>query len=68
MLDGIRRLHGLGAALPDAIAAATSVPARLTGRLPGVLRAGGEADVVVLDDRLEIRAVFVGGKELGAVG
>ncbi|HEV2711695.1 MAG TPA: N-acetylglucosamine-6-phosphate deacetylase [Gaiellaceae bacterium] len=68
MLDGIRKLHSLGAALPDAIAAATSVPARLTGRIPGVLRAGGDADVVVLDDRLEIRAVFVGGKELVAVG
>jgi N-acetylglucosamine-6-phosphate deacetylase len=68
MLEGVRRLHALGAALPDAIAAATSVPARLTGRIPGVLRAGGDADVVVLDDRLEIRAVFVGGKELVAVG
>jgi N-acetylglucosamine-6-phosphate deacetylase len=64
MLEGVRRLHALGAALPEAIAAATSVPARLTGRIPGVLRAGGDADVVVLDDRLEIRAVFVGGKEL----
>jgi N-acetylglucosamine-6-phosphate deacetylase len=68
MLEGIRRLHALGAALPEAIAAATSVPARLTGRIPGVLRTGGAADIVVLDDRLKIRAVFVGGKELVAVG
>ena len=68
MLEGIRNLHSLGAALPEAIAAATSVPARLTGRIAGVLRAGGDADIVVLDDRLEIRAVFVGGKELVAVG
>lgn len=68
MLEGIRKLHSLGAPLPDAIAAATSVPARLTGRVAGVLRAGGDADIVVLDDRLEIRAVFVGGKELVAVG
>jgi N-acetylglucosamine-6-phosphate deacetylase len=68
MLEGIRKLHSLGAALPEAIAAATSVPARLTGRIAGVLRAGGDADIVVLDDRLEIRAVFVGGKELVAVG
>jgi N-acetylglucosamine-6-phosphate deacetylase len=68
MLDGIRKLHALGAPLPDAIAAATSVPARLTGRMSGVLRAGGEADLVVLDDNLEVRAVFVGGKELVAVG
>jgi N-acetylglucosamine-6-phosphate deacetylase len=68
MLEGIRKLHALGAPLPDAIAAATSVPARLTGRMSGELRAGGEADLVILDDRLEIRAVFVGGKELVAVG
>jgi N-acetylglucosamine-6-phosphate deacetylase len=68
MLEGIRRLHALGAAFPEAIAAATSVPARLSGRIPGVLRAGGDADIVVLDDRLEIKAVFVGGKELVAVG
>jgi N-acetylglucosamine-6-phosphate deacetylase len=68
MLEAIRRLHALGAPLPEAIAAATSIPARLSGRVPGVLRAGGPADVVVLDDRLEIRAVFVGGKELLGVG
>jgi N-acetylglucosamine-6-phosphate deacetylase len=68
MLEGIRKLHALGATLPDAIAAATSVPARLTGRLNGVLHAGGAADLVILDDRLEIRAVFVGGKEFVVVG
>jgi N-acetylglucosamine-6-phosphate deacetylase len=68
MLESIRRLHALGAALPEAIAAATSVPARVSGRVSGVLRAGGDADLVILDDRLEIRAVFVGGKELVAVG
>ena len=68
MLESIRKLNALGAALPEAIAAATSVPARLSGRIPGVLRAGGDADIVVLDDRLEITAVFVGGKELVAVG
>ena len=67
MLDGIRQLHALGAPLADAVAAATSVPGRVAGR-SGVLRSGGDADLVILDDRLEIRAVFVGGKELVAVG
>jgi N-acetylglucosamine-6-phosphate deacetylase len=67
LLDGIRNLHALGASLPAAIAAATSVPARVVGR-EGVLRAGGKADIVVLDDRLEIRSVFVGGKELVGAG
>ena len=68
LLDGIRKLHALGAPLPQAVAAATSVPARVAGRVDGVLRAGGNADIVILDDRLEIRAVFVGGKELVGVG
>jgi N-acetylglucosamine-6-phosphate deacetylase len=68
MLDGIRKLHALGVPLPEAVSAATSVPARLTGRVLGVLRSGGDADLVVLDDRLEVRAVFVGGKELVGVG
>jgi N-acetylglucosamine-6-phosphate deacetylase len=68
MLDGIRKLHELGAPLGDALAAATSVPARLAGRVPGVLRPGGAADLVILDDRLEVKAVFVGGKELVVVG
>jgi N-acetylglucosamine-6-phosphate deacetylase len=68
MLDGIRKLHSLGAPLAEAVAAATSVPARLVKGVGGVLRAGGDADLVILDDRLEVRAVFVGGKELVAVG
>jgi N-acetylglucosamine-6-phosphate deacetylase len=68
LLNGVRKLHALGAPLPEAVAAATSVPARVAGRIDGVLRAGGDADIVILDDRLEIRAVFVGGKELVGVG
>jgi N-acetylglucosamine-6-phosphate deacetylase len=68
MIEAIRKLHALGAPLPQAIAAATSVPGRLSRRVSGVLHAGGDADLVILDDRLEIRAVFVGGKELVGVG
>ena len=48
----------------DAVAAATSVPARVVGRPDlGVLRQGGEADLVVLDNGLEIRRVLRGGRE-----
>jgi N-acetylglucosamine-6-phosphate deacetylase len=67
MLDGIRQLHDLGAPLADAVAAATAVPGRIASR-PTALRPGGDADVVVLDDHLEIRAVFVGGREVVAFG
>jgi N-acetylglucosamine-6-phosphate deacetylase len=64
MIDSVRNLHALGASLVDAIAAATSVPAR-AARRPGlgVLEPGGEADIVVLDDRLEIRTVLRAGLE-----
>lgn len=62
MLDAVRNLHALGVALEDAVAAATSVPARVARRPDlGALRAGGPADVVVLDDRLEIQRVLVAG-------
>jgi N-acetylglucosamine-6-phosphate deacetylase len=64
MIDAVRNLHALGASFVDAVAAATSTPAR-AARRPGlgVLRPGGEADVVVLDDRLEIRRVLRAGLE-----
>ncbi len=62
MLDSVRRLHGLGAPLEEALAAASSVPARVLGdRSAGHLRPGLPADIVVLDDELEIRRVLVGG-------
>ena len=64
MIENVRNLHALGAPLVDAVAAATSVPARVLGRSDvGVLREGGEADIVVLDDRLEVRTVLRAGLE-----
>jgi N-acetylglucosamine-6-phosphate deacetylase len=61
MLDAVRNLHTLGVPLEDAVGAATAVPARILGRPDlGVLEVGGRADVVVLDDRLELRAVLTG--------
>jgi N-acetylglucosamine-6-phosphate deacetylase len=62
MIDAVRNLHGLGASLEDAVAAASSVPARIAGRPDlGRLAPGSPADVVILDDRLEIRRVLVDG-------
>jgi N-acetylglucosamine-6-phosphate deacetylase len=60
MIEAVRNLHALGASLVDAVAAATSVPAR-AARKPGVgvLRPGAGADIVVLDDRLELRRVVL---------
>jgi N-acetylglucosamine-6-phosphate deacetylase len=63
MVDAVRNLHALGVPFEDAIAAATTVPAAFLGRSDvGVLEPGGPADVVVLDDRLEIVSVFCAGE------
>ena len=63
MIDAVRNLNALGIPFEQAIAAATSVPARIVGRPDlGVLEQGAPADVVVLDDRLEITNVFCGGE------
>ena len=51
LLDGVRHLHALGAPLPEALAAASTVPARIARRDDlGRLAVGAPADVVVLDD------------------
>jgi N-acetylglucosamine-6-phosphate deacetylase len=64
MIDAVRNLHGLGVALPDALRAASEVPARVVGRRDvGRLAPGARADVVILDDRLEVRRVLVDGGE-----
>ena len=65
MLDAARNLHALGIPFEAAVGAATAVPARIIGRSDlGVLEPGGRADVVVLDDRLEIASVVCGGDPL----
>jgi N-acetylglucosamine-6-phosphate deacetylase len=64
MIDAVRNLHGLGVPLAEALRAASEVPARVVGRPDlGRLAPGAPADVVVLDDRLEIRQVLVDGRE-----
>jgi N-acetylglucosamine-6-phosphate deacetylase len=62
MIEAVRGLHALGAGLEEAVDAATRVPARIA-RVPqlGRLGVGDAADVVVLDDSLEIQRVLVGG-------
>jgi N-acetylglucosamine-6-phosphate deacetylase len=64
MIDAVRNLHGLGIALEDALRAAAEVPARVVRRPDlGRLVPGAPADVVILDDRLEVRRVLVDGGE-----
>jgi N-acetylglucosamine-6-phosphate deacetylase len=63
MIESVRTLHALGAPLEAALEAASTVPARLLGLpLVGRLEPGLLADVIVLDDNLEIDRVLVGGE------
>ncbi len=63
MIEAVRNVHALGISFEDAIGAATAVPARIVGRPDlGVLEPGGAADIVVLDDRLEIVNVLSAGQ------
>ena len=62
MIDAVRNVHRLGAPLEEALTAAPPVPARIAGRPDlGRLAPGAPADVVVLDDNLEIVRVLVQG-------
>jgi N-acetylglucosamine-6-phosphate deacetylase len=64
MIEAVRNLHGLGAPLEDAIAAATEVPARvLRNPTVGRLGIGLPADIVVLSDELEVERVLVDGRD-----
>ena len=64
MIDAVRNLVELGAPLAGALAAASEVPARVAGRSDvGRLEPGAIADVVVLDDSLEIKRVLAAGED-----
>jgi N-acetylglucosamine-6-phosphate deacetylase len=62
MIDAVRNLAQLGAPLEGALSAASEVPARAAGRSDvGRLEPGAIADVLVLDDSLEILRVLAAG-------
>jgi N-acetylglucosamine-6-phosphate deacetylase len=65
MIGAVRNLVALGATVEAALGAASAVPARIAGR-PGLgtLASGSTADVIVLDDRLEIVRVLVDGADV----
>jgi N-acetylglucosamine-6-phosphate deacetylase len=63
MIEAVRNLHALGVPLAQAVDAATRVPAHVLRREDvGRIARGARADIVVLDDALEIERVLVGGE------
>jgi N-acetylglucosamine-6-phosphate deacetylase len=68
MVEAVRNLNELGVPLDEAVAAATSAPARILGDPElGRLDVGLPADIVVLTDRIEIERVLVAGEVRVAV-
>ena len=63
MIEAVRNLHELGVPLEHAVDAASGAPAACSAWTDaGRLAIGHPADVVVLDDNLEIQRVLVGGE------
>jgi len=62
----LRNIVALGASLADAVRMLTLNPATLLGLefKKGVLRAGADADIVLLDEALQIRGIFTRGVPL----
>jgi len=62
LLDGLRRAVEFGIPLEDAAYAASTAPAKAVGLVDvGSIEVGKCADLLVLNDRLELLAVFVDG-------
>jgi N-acetylglucosamine-6-phosphate deacetylase len=66
MLDAVRNTHALGVPLAAALRAATEAPARMARRPDlGRLEPGARADLVVLDDSLDLHQVLLDGAICG---
>jgi N-acetylglucosamine-6-phosphate deacetylase len=67
MVEAVRNSVALGVPTAAALAAASEAPARMARRDDlGRIAPGARADIVVLDDALEVERVLLGGEELVA--
>ncbi len=66
LLDGLRRAVSFGIPLEQAVLAVTLTPASVIGMADtiGSIAPGKWADLVLLDQSLELRAVFVNGRQV----
>ncbi len=64
LMEGLRRAVSFGVPLEAAVYAASAAPAKAAGIDAGVIEVGRSADLVLLDDKLNIKAVFIDGKRL----
>ena len=64
LLDAVRNVVRFGLSLEDAVYAASTAPAQAVGLDAGVIAQGRCADLLVLDESLALKAVFVDGQRL----
>ena len=66
LMEGVRRAVRFGIPLEDAVMAATVAPARAIGLFDriGSIEPGKDADLVLLDHDLQVKAVFINGRRL----
>ncbi len=62
LMEGLRRAVSFGIPLETAVYAATAAPAKAAKIDAGTIEIGKSADLVLLDNELNIRAVFIDGK------
>lgn len=64
LMDGLRNAVSFGVPLEQAVMAATSTPAKAIGmeREIGCIRTGARADLLILDEHLELEKVIIGGR------
>ena len=64
LLDAVRNVVSFGLPLADALYAASAAPAQAVGLTDvGVIRTGAAADLVMLDQDLNLKAVYVDGEK-----
>lgn len=60
----LRTCRKAGISLVDSVYMAAAVPADLLGLNKGRIRAGADADLIIFDDEINIRGIYVRGREV----
>ena len=62
LLDCVKKAVEFGIPFEDAVQAASSTPAELLGVNKGKIQAGYDADLLLVDDNLDLKTVIINGK------
>lgn len=57
-------VNGVGCSVPTAVKMMTKVPAQILGINKGELAEGKDADIIVFDDNIDVKEIFLAGKKI----